>query len=166
MFVEIRLTETTYYLDVVDIIALSRLNQFKHDFVNIPLLDDPWQNYIILPGINKKTYKWKHDNEEFDPKKGLNGPASILYYLWSDEGKSLRKYAELINNEESNRIIDEKFNMKLLSDFTGFTGDTLIDLKLYLNYSQSFLLTKTGYEIFLNVQNQLPQFKSSYFKEK
>ena len=165
LFVEIRLSETSYLLDVVDVLALSRLNQFKYDFVNIPLLEDAWANKIIIPGVNKVTYKWKHDNEDFNPKQGLNGPASILYYLWSDEGKSLRKYADLINNEESNRLIDEKFNIKLLSEFTGFTGDTLIDFKLFLNYSRSYLLSNSGYDIFLDVQNKLPEFKKNYFKK-
>ncbi len=164
LFIEVKLSITSYFLDVVDVLSLSRINQFRYDFTHMPLPNNGWENQIIIPGVTKSKYKWIRDSEKFNPKQTFDGPISGIYILFSKKGKSLRKYAELINSEEGNKIIDEKFNMKLLSEFTGFTGDTLIDFKLYLNYSRSYLLTTDGYHILKNVKSKLPEFKKSYLK--
>jgi len=165
LFVKVKLAQTSYFLDVIDVLALSRINQFRYDFTHMPLLDDPWKNQIIIPGVTKENYKWIHEDERFIPKQTIGGPITALYNLWSDKGKSIRKFLELIDNEEGDQIIEKKFNMKLLSEFTGFTGDTLIDFNLYLNFTRTYLLNTDGYHIFLNVKNRLPEFKSIYFKE-
>jgi len=162
LFIKVKLAKTSYCLDVIDVLALSRINQFRYDFTHIPLLNNEWENQIIIPGVTKKNYKWIRDDEKFNPKQTLDGPISIIYYLLSDKGKSLRKYLELIENEEGDQIIDEKFNMELLSEYTGFTGDTLIDFKLYLNYTRRYLLGTNGYDIFMNIKNRLPGFKKNY----
>jgi hypothetical protein len=163
LFVEIRLSETSYLLDVVDIMALSRLNQFKYDFANMPFEENEWENQMIIPGVSKANYKWIRDEEKALGFQPLWTPNSGN--LFNKKDKNARTLIELINNEEGTQIIDEKFNMKLLGEFTGFSGDTLIDFKLFLNYSRSYLLSKSGYDIFLDVQNKLPEFKKIYFKE-
>jgi len=162
LFVEIRLTEKSYYLDVVDILALSRENQFNYDFKTMPLLDNQWGQQLIIPGVTKDKYVWVHKEEKLYGHKTYTGPFSLIYNTFSDEAKSLKKYAELLRNEEGDMLIDEKFNMQLLSDYTGFKGDTLIDFNLYLNFSRSYLLNTDGYHILLNVKNKLPAFKAEY----
>lgn len=165
LFFEIRLAKTSYYIDVIDILALSRLNQFRYDFIKIPLPENQWAQQLIIPGVTKENYKWIHKDERFIPKQTLGGPISGLYNLFSDREESIRKYLELINNEESDREIDEKFNMKLLSEFTGYTGDTLIDFNLYLNFSRMYLLTTDAYHIFSRIKNKIPEFKKDYFTD-
>jgi hypothetical protein len=162
LFVEIRLSETSYLLEVVDILALSRLNQFKYDFANMPFEENEWENQMIIPGVSKANYKWIRDEEKALGFQPLWAPNSGN--LFNKKDKNARTLIELINNEEGTKIIDEKFNIKLLGEFTGFSGDTLIDFKLFLNYSRSYLLSNSGYDIFLDIQNKLPEFKKIYFK--
>ncbi len=165
LFVTIRLTSTSYYLDVVDIYALSRINQFRYDFKNLPLPTDDWEQQLIIPGVTKSRYSWIHEDEKFNPKKTFDGPISALYYKYSAEGKSLQKLAELINDEPGDKIIDEKFNMQMLSEFTGYTGDTLIAFNLFLNFSRSYLLSNDGYTIFVEVKRRIPEFEKKYFNK-
>ncbi|MDA3890399.1 MAG: hypothetical protein PF517_01915 [Salinivirgaceae bacterium] len=163
LFVEIKLQETSYLLDVIDILALSRMNQFCYDFTNMRLPTNEWENQFIIPGVSRKNYKWIRDDERVIPKQMLPSPISAIYNAFSDREKSIKKCLELINNEAGDKIIEEKFNMKMLSEFTGFTGDTLIDFKLFLNFSRSFLLSNDAYKIFVTVKNKLPEFKRIYF---
>lgn len=163
MFVEVKLDEKTYFLDVIDVLALTRINQFKYDFTNLPLPKNRWEDQMIIPGVARSKYNWIREDERFIPKETFDGPISSIYKAFSDKEESIRKYLELVANEEGDKIIEEKFNMKLLSEYTGFTGDTLIDFKLFLNFSRSYLLKTDGYHILLNIKNQLPAFKSQYF---
>jgi len=165
LFVEIRLTETSYLLDVIDIWALSRMNQFKNDFTNMPLANDGWENQMIIPGISKKNYQWIRKDEKALGIQPLWNPNSGGINPFRAKERNARTLIELINNEEGNRIIDEKYNLELLSLISGFTGDTLIDFKLYLNFSRSFLLSNDVYQIVLKIKTRLPEFKKTYFKE-
>jgi len=165
LLIEVRLSKKTYYLDVIDVLALSRINQFSYDFKNIPLQENRWKQQIIIPGVTKENYVWLYQDERFIPKQTFGGPITAIYKLFSDREASIRKYLELINSEEGNLLIDEKYNMEMLSEYTGFTGDTLIDFKLYLNFSRSYLLTTDGYHIFKKIDVMLPDFKETYFSD-
>lgn len=159
VFVKIKMSETTYTLKVIDVYALNRLSQFRYDFLKIPLPDDEIKYQIYIPGISQKKYKWMLPKPSLIPTANGGSIISLLYYMWSKNGQSMMKYIKLLEEEDGNRKIDEKYNMKLLSEFTGFTGDTLIDFKVYLNYNRQYLLKTNKYDIFLDVQNRLPGFK-------
>lgn len=165
LFLEIKLEEKSYFLDVIDVLALTRINQFKYDFINIPLPKNKWNDQMIIPGVSRSKYQWIKEDERYIPQETFDGPISSIYKAFSDKEASIRKYLELINNEEGDKLIAEKFNMDLLAEYTGFTGDTLIDFKLFLNFSRSYLLKTDGYHILLNVKNQLPKFKQQYLSD-
>lgn len=163
VFVELCLEEKSYDIDVVDIIGLTRFKQFKYEFSHVEFATDKWEDQMIIPGVSRSEYQWIRKNEHSRPKKTINGPISAIYGAFNNKIASQRKYIELISNAEDDQIIDEKFNMKLLAEFTGFTGDTLVDFKLFLDYSRAYLLKHNAYEIFLNVKYRIPHFKEKYF---
>jgi hypothetical protein len=165
LFVKIILSEISYSLKVINIIALSRYKQFGYDFTHFPMPDNLYEKRIIIPGVTKylPVSKYKSDKRVIlEPVMGGASLISILYYQWSKYGRSILKVIELIDKEEKDKIIEEKFNMKLLSKYTGFTGDTLIDFKQYLNYSRTYLLNTNQYDIFIDIKQQLPEFKKNY----
>lgn len=160
-FIKINLSKTTYSLKVINVYALNRLSQFRYDFLKIPLPDDEIKYQLHIPGVSQKKYKWMQPKPNPHSIAMNPGPFSALYYLWSKKGKSIIKLIKLLEEEEENCLINKKFNTKLLSEFTGFTGDTLIDFKLYLNYNHQYLLKTNEYDIFLDVSRKLPGFKSA-----
>jgi len=167
LFLKIILAKTSYSLKVINIFALTRYKQFRYDFIHFPMPDNLWEKQIIIPGVTKylPVSKYKSDRRVI-PEAVMGGASliSALYYRWNKYGRSLIEMMELVDREEEDKIIDEKFNMKLLFEFTGFTGDTLIDFKLYLDYSRIYLLNTNQYDIFENVKEQIPEFKKTYFK--
>jgi hypothetical protein len=161
-FLEISLSPATYQLNVVNIYALSRENQFRYDFIHLKPDKYSWERQLIIPGVTRDKYQWVREDEKFNPKQTFDGPISALYYAFSDEGKSLRKLAELMEEDEMELLIDEKYNKNQLSDFSGFEGAKLDAFFKYLGFTNSYLYSATAYDIFLEVQKRMPDFESNY----
>lgn len=163
-FLEVILSPVSYQLDVVDIYSLSRANQFRYDFIHLPPDKNAWERQIIIPGVTRDKYQWIRKNEKFNPKKTFNGPISALYFKFSNEGKSLMKLAELLEEDEKLAIIHEKFNKTLLAEFTQYSGEKLNQFYLYLNFSQNYLLESNGYDIFLRVKAKMTDFEKTWIE--
>jgi len=161
-FLEVVLSPTSYNLGVVDIIALSRESQFRYDFLNMPPDKNAWERQIIIPGVTRSEYQWIRKEEKFKPKKTFDGPISALYFKFSDEGKSLMKLAELLEEDEKQEIIDEKFNKELLAGFTGYSGGKLDRFYQSLNFSSQYLFETPAYDIFLRVKQKMEDFEITY----
>lgn len=164
IFVKIDLSQTTYYIDVIDVYALNRISQFKYDFLQIPIPEGKVYELYIEGISQKKKYKWMLPEPSIIPSSGGMSLISALYYMWSDKGKSIVEYIRLVEEEDGNIKIDRKFNIALLSDFTGFTGDTLIDFRIFLDFNRSYLLKTSGYDIFKKVKEKLPEFEAEYLE--
>ncbi len=158
-FMEVILSPTSYNLGVVDIFALSRENQFRYDFINLPPDKNAWEKQIIIPGVTRSDYQWMRKEEKFNPKKTFNGPISALYFKFSDEGKSLMKLAELLDEDEKQELINKKFNKKLLSEFTNYSGEKLDRFYQFINFSQQYLLENNAYDIFIKVKAKMEEFE-------
>lgn len=159
LFLEVQLLPKTYELEVVDVLALSRESQFRYDFTHMVPEDNSWEKQLIIPGVTKEKYQWIREEEKFNPKKSFTGPFSALYYQFSDEGKSLQKLALLLEEDAKREQAEEKFNEELLSDFTGYSGDTLFAFYRYLNFSVDFILESAPYDIFYKVQTCILGFE-------
>lgn len=162
LFVEVNLLPTSYELQVVDVIALSRESQFRYDFINMKPDNSRWENQLIIPGVTKEKYQWIRDEEKFNPKKNFSGPFSALYYKFSDEGKSLQKLVLLLEQDEREEKANKKYSRKLLANFTGYSGDTLNNFYTYLNLSTDFVVQQTTYDLYLFIQSRIPQFEQLY----
>ncbi len=159
---DIKMEPGSIQLEVIEIIALSRQNQFRHDFINLKPDKNAWENQLIIPGVTRKKYEWMQPDEKFNPKATFTGPLSALYYKFSREGQSLMKLAELKNNEGRQRIIDSKFNMQLLSEFTGYSGDKLIAFFVYLHFTDDYIFETNLYTIYTEISYKVKQFEVSY----
>jgi hypothetical protein len=153
-------------LEVIDIIALTRQSQFKYDFIHLKPDKNAWENQFIIPGVTRKQYVWIGENEKINPKSSFTGPVSALYYKYSSEGKSLQKLADLKNNEERQRIIDSKYSMKLLGEFTGYTGDKLIAFFVYLHFTDDYIFETNLYSIYTQISYKTKQFEYTYTEGK
>jgi hypothetical protein len=162
LFIEVSMFEKSYELNVIDVIALSRESQFRYDFIHMRLDNSAWEKQLIIPGVTKEKYQWLENDEKFIPKKSFNGPLSALYYKFSDEGKSLQKLAELIEQDAREEKVAKKYNKQLLADFTGYS-DTLVNaFYKFLDFSSEDILQSTPYEIYLNIQAKIPAFEAQF----
>ncbi|MGE4289329.1 MAG: hypothetical protein AB7E36_11600 [Salinivirgaceae bacterium] len=162
LFVEVNLMPTSYELQVVDVIALSRESQFRYDFIHMKPDNSRWENQLIIPGVTKEKYQWIRDEEKFNPKKNFSGPFSALYYKFSDEGKSLQKLAVLLEQDEREEAANKKYNRKLLANFTGYSGETLNNFYTFLNLTTEFVLQQNTYDLYLYIQSRIPLFENTY----
>lgn len=162
LFVEVNLLPTSYEIQVIDVIALSRESQFRYDFIHMKPDNSRWENQLIIPGVTKEKYQWIRDEEKFNPKKNFSGPFSALYYKFSDEGKSLQKLAMLLEQDAREEAANKKYNPGLLANFTGYSGDTLNNFYAYLNLSIDFVLQQTTYDLYLFIQSRIPHFEQQY----
>ncbi|GEM_PF-4649514 len=161
-FLEISLSPTSYQLNVVDIFALTRENQFRYDFIRLKPDKNAWGLQMIIPGVTRSEYQFMREEEKFNPKQTFDGPISALYFMFSDKGKSLRKLGELLLEDEMELMIYEKYNKAELGKFSGFSGAKLDSLYNYLAFSNNYLLEATTYEIFVEVQKRMVEFDSTY----
>lgn len=153
-FFEVKLSPTSYHLKVIDVLALSRQSQFRQDFINMEPDNSAWEKQLIIPGVTKENYQFIKEEEKFNPRQTFNGPFSALYYKYSKEGKSLQKLATLLEEDEKEEVIQNKFNKSLVKSFTGYTGDTLNTFYRYLDFSIDYLYKTNAYRIFVEVQNK------------
>ncbi len=162
LFMEVELFTKSYQLHVVDVIALTRENQFKYDFLNMNPDESSWEHQLVIPGVTKKNYQWIREEEKFNPKKSFTGPISSLYYILSDKGKSLQKLADLIDQDEQDKKANLKYNLALLADYTGYSDAMLQAFYNYLHLSVDFVLQQRMYDIYLHIQSKIPSFELQY----
>jgi hypothetical protein len=164
-FMQIELSPKSYELNVVDIFALTRESQFRHDFINLKPNKNTWGMQLIIPGVTRDKYQFIREDEKFNPKQTYDGPISALYFAFSDKGKSLRKLAQLLEEEEIAQVVEKKYTKEELSRFTGFSGDKLDSFYNYLNFTNSYLFNTPTYEIYLEVKQNIPEFEIMYVRK-
>jgi len=159
-FITIKLSTASYELQVVDIYALSRQNQFRYDFIHLKQEND-WKKQMIIPGVTREKYQWVRKEEQLYPVSSLS-PISALYYHFSQEGKSLRKLAEL----KAEDIVDEenqkKFNKELVMNLTQYEGVKLDSFLLFLHFTGQILSSKTSYELLILAKDKMADFETHY----
>ena len=67
--------------------------------------------------------------------------------MLSKEGKSKRKLAEILKQEELERILYPKYNRELVGHISGLEGDELNDFMIFCNFDPEFLLKANDYQI-------------------
>jgi hypothetical protein len=82
-----------------------------------------------------------------------------LYDEYSREGKMLRKYNSLIQQEEFERQIYPNYNVTLVKQITGFTSDSAAyTFMRFCDFKNDSLLQANNYDIYWMIQNCLSQF--------
>jgi hypothetical protein len=142
----IKLIPTAYELPEVRIGRFSTYERFKREFLSLeaqeairmePLVN---QNSLYVPrlpnqgGINV-------------PMGSLSHPVSLLYDLWSKEGKQKRHYQSVVKGTADFMVIGNKFNGYIVKRLTGLENDELIKFMSFCGFSNSYLLAASEMEI-------------------
>ena len=142
----VKLIPTAYELSEVRIGRFSTYEQFKREFLSMeaqeairlaPLMN---QNSIYVPrlpnqgGINV-------------PMGNLSHPVSLLYDLWSKEGKQKRYYQSVVKGTANHIIIGNKFNGHIVKKLTGLENDELVKFMSFCRFTNEYLLVASEVEI-------------------
>lgn len=156
-FLPVHLKPRTYAIREVTILPYRSYAQFKAAFRNHPVSDikDPvpldMPEIAAGPGLQNSGF-------------GITlNPISMLYNQFSREGKELRKYAKVVEQQRIADKVAKKYNVKIVKRVTGIKSEKeAYDFMDYCNLSDSFILKSNDYQILLAIK----QCYKAYQQEK
>jgi hypothetical protein len=152
----IKLIEKIYELGHVDVHFLGTYEQFKYRMIHAKTSDP-------MAGLNKEIRKAIDSIASMPtsdlPTFSLGSPVTALYMAFSKEGKQLRKYREVKEQEPSLKIVDTKFNREVLANVTGLKGEELNEFALYCKLSDAFIIKASEYELVEKILEIYGDFK-------
>ena len=147
-----------YSIKQVSVNQLGSYDQFKQKFLRLTASDLP-------KGLHPSVMKDLNEDLEgvgYSGPQAIASPVTYFYMLWSKEGKSNRKLAEWMKQDEFADEIDYKFNAAMVSRVTGYEGPELNEFMEFCNFSRKFLLDANDYsivEVILNKQKIYSKLK-------
>ena len=153
----IQLVPYVYPIDAVKINPFGNYGQFRDRFLN---LVPPAPKYQISTSVLREIDLGMDTITSLSPTP-IGSPVTFFYNLLSREGRSNRKLAELLEEEEFTRKIAHKYSDDLVSRVTGYHGLELYEFMEYCNFTRAFLLKASEYQIVEAILNQQEKYKES-----
>ena len=100
----------------------------------------------IEPFVEKPVVsKWEVYTKPLPNQGGINiptgvAPVTLLYNLFSKEGKQKRHYRKIVEGTADFMLIGEKFNGEMVAQLTGLKDDELVRFMSFCNFSNDFLI--------------------------
>jgi hypothetical protein len=154
IFESIPMEERVYQIEQVEITPWGTYREFKNKFMSLET-DNPRDK--VHPLLWKDLPEKPDTVEPFVP--GLTNPISFLYYMFSSEGKSLRKYRELKMEQTKKDKIRSKYNKQLVADLTGLEGKELERFMKFCNFTDEYILNTRKYLILKRVKELYKLYK-------
>jgi len=131
-----------YSIRGVRINPLGSYETFMHKLANLEL---PPNGYEINPGVLLDV---EQGSDTLDMVLyPVLSPVTALYNWLSKEGKSRRKLAALIEEEQFEKEIAYKYSPLVVSGITGYSGFELYRFMDFCSFKKKFLLEADLYEI-------------------
>ena len=94
-----------------------------------------------------------HDNEgRFGVT--ISGGISMIYDALSKQGKSKRRYKQLLIRDRYEKFLATKFNVKVIEQATYVKDEeTLKDIKEYCDFTNHFIANANDYQIIKQIQD-------------
>lgn len=160
LFVKLNMGPKSYRIKEVEVLALTPQHQFKYDFINMPIKEQDWPNQdLYIEGVNNPNYRKLREAERPIYPTYVGGPLAWAYKM-SSKSKSLEELARLVNEDRMLEAANKKYNMDILGEFTGFTGDTLFAFFTFLGFSAKYIFDTPEYNIYLEILRKIPQFEA------
>ena len=85
-----------------------------------------------------------------------------MYDAFSKEGKSRRKYEELVKSDQKRVVAARRYNVEVVKLITHFTSDKEIqDFMLYCNLSVDFIISSSEYDLYKAIHERLLAYNES-----
>ncbi|MGE0089480.1 MAG: carboxypeptidase-like regulatory domain-containing protein [Bacteroidales bacterium] len=148
----IKVKRKIYELPEVSITYFGTYKDFKYKVVNLKLKDENKINMQVLKDLPKVE-----NPVPYEPT--LGSPISLLYDAFSKEGKSRRKYMEIKAEEPIKLKAEAKYNREIVKNLTGLFGTELDEFMKSCNYSYSFILSLSDYDLYREIISKSEEFK-------
>lgn len=140
-----------YDIDEFTLIPYKNFEEFKQAFADLDLPDTTIQ-------MNPSIFMFDEDLYFYRGSGGfgivIEGGISKLYDYFSKQGKSKRRYEELLARDRYKSYLAEKFNNETIRKATYIEDDvTLNDLKEFCDFSDEFITNSNDYEIIKQIQD-------------
>lgn len=162
-FITLKMLPTSYSLKEIDVYALTRQQQFKYDFIHVKLDDKLGDNELYIPGVSNPNYRKLRNKERPVYPTFVGGPFGFAYRM-SAKGQSYERLAELVSEDKMKIEADKKYNMDLLSLFTGYTGNKLLAFYIYLSFTTTYVYNTDEYELYVRISQNMNPFEQ-HFKD-
>jgi len=147
----------TYQLNEVVVRPYTE-KQFKKDFLALQLPDD--EPDLQLPVLPRLATPSGIAQSGVGVGVAVTGPLTALYDRFSREGKSKRKLAKLLANDQRKKMYDAKVNPGFVSRVTGLSGDELTKFMQYCKLAEDFVIEANEYDVAMALQTCLKSFKA------
>lgn len=151
--VNIFLKGRTYEIPEVAVIYLGTYNEFKQKVLDLELPESP------LSESAKSIFK--HVEKPLFVEPSIGSPISMLYYAFSKEGKDIRKYLDLKENESERDEILERFNIHVIKNLTGLEEFEAREFMAFCNFQDDYILNITDYRLYADILEHFEAFKKS-----
>lgn len=148
--VRIRLMSKIYQLPTVTIFPFSTRAGLKRAFLAMKLPEKD----IMEMAVAKRLKVSRYDVGAF-PSSGLTlpGPVSLLYDLFSKEGKNRRKFEKILQQESIDKLIDRRYNADIVARIIGNDDPNLVkDFMKYCHFSIGYISLVNDYDLYLNIK--------------
>jgi hypothetical protein len=148
---EIYITPKNYDLEEFTVIPYKDFSEFRYAFSELELHDTTLQISPLI-FLNGHLYNYVDNGGRLGITIG--GGISMLYDALSKQGKSKRRYEQLIIRDRYKAFLATKFNNNIIKQAT-YVDDEIVlnDFKLYCDFSDDFIEKSNGYEIIKQIQD-------------
>ncbi len=160
----IKLESRSYEIREAVITIPKKYSQFKQDVLNLKLpkteldklsedLTETSKQVIIEAEYDRMV------NEVFAREKGT------LFVLGTSiktrNEKNKKKFKKVLSKEEEQKLIDAKFNRKMVKSLTKLPDNEITDFIVFCNFKPEFILYASEYEIIKLIYEKLEEYKNS-----
>lgn len=143
---EVSLQSRSYKIDEVSVNIPRTYKDFKTALMNVD--PDKGKPLNELPDHNPyKTPQALDTNIITRPAHFVLHPVSAFYYKFSKEEESKRKAWYIQQRIAKQETVDNKYNRKLVTDITRFTGSDLLNFMGYCSFDFNYLYDTPQWEI-------------------
>lgn len=147
----IYISPKNYNLEEFTVIPYKDFNEFRYAFSELELYDSTLQISPLI-FLNGHLYNYVDNGGRLGVTIG--GGISMLYDALSKQGKSKRRYEQLIIRDRYKAFLASKFNNNIIKQATYLDDETTInDFKYYCDFSDDFIEKSNGYEIIKQIQD-------------
>jgi hypothetical protein len=149
-----------YEIPEAVIFPYKTYDEFKQAFINLKLPKEK-EIELDLPVFEKSKPSYI-TNINGQPTFVIEGPITALYMAFSREGKFLRRYQEIVKNDELKKEVKKRYNNDLITYITGIKDEKILsDFIQFCHLSDEFILKANEYDLYLAINQCYIEFKKA-----
>ena len=155
--VKVKMTEVGFALEEVDVNSIKLTGYLEIDAKNIPIYD----NYrYSISGLNT-GYEGgdKSPGAVSKALRSLSNPADLVYNLFSNRGKQMRKLRQMKEDENIRDLLRNKFDRETLMALLQVNRNEIDEILNNCNYSKDFMKTANDLQILDAISNCYEEYK-------